>query len=33
LMGVEEIKPQPKLLVVKEKLPEERQVVVLDARN
>ncbi len=32
-MGVEGIKPLPKLIVVKEKLPEERQVVLLDARN
>lgn len=33
LIGAEETKPVQKLVISKEKLPEERQVVVLDARN
>jgi len=33
LMGAEEIKPLPKLIITKDNLPEEGQVVVLDARN
>jgi len=33
LMGVEEVKPVSKLLISKEGLPEERQVLVLDARS
>lgn len=32
-MGVEETKPQDKLIITKEKLPEEREVVVLNARS
>lgn len=32
-MGVEETKPQDKLIITKEKLPEERKVVVLNARS
>lgn len=33
LAGGEEIKPLPKLLITKEKLPEEKEVVVLNARS
>lgn len=32
-VGLEGIKPEDKLIVYKEKLPEERQVVILNARN
>lgn len=33
LIGSEETKPLPKLIITKEKLPDERQVVVLNARG
>jgi len=32
-MGMEEVNPQDKLIITKEKLPEEREVVVLNARS